>query len=622
MAGNFVVQFSWGLVIVAAFIGWGRVAHGALGREASDGPDWGLLAGWGMAASLIAGGLLAALGWVSASLLMALVIIGAVLAVPTIGQAAKDMTPKRWLLAILVAVPVLLHYAAAVHFHSTSCADDEIAYFPLIERLLQTGTLIDPFSMRRMGGYGGQTFLQALVAVTGNEDNAFLMDRGIAFIVSFGLIAGYFKRGQSGGYLIDPARAAIVFTIITLVPFPLLNSASHVTGLAMFLTLFRTLERVPAPAQASTRMLWLIAGIVAATASLRAHYLLIGPAAVAAYSFLHWLGDRRRIKAHVVSLVHVGVASAVFLVPWMELLYRSSGTFLYPLMRGNHQPSFENYSASLGIGEHLSFVADILLEPRMLVIMVPLAMLAWYRHSRAALSLCLAAVTGMVVTTWIFTLSDIDNIHRYVAPVMNAALIATVIAFVHPQRQRRDGEKSVAIGNTTAIVCVGVVMAVFAPAIIIRDTNSIIRHWDYRDLPEAKREQYIRMQASVPEGEKILTMVYHPFAFDYLRNEIFNIDVPGAASPDPGIPYFKGEVAFEAYLAKQEVGFIAFGNFDDPTGCLYNRPLWEFHRDGEVQAWRMGAAYYLDVMDNMEALAQNRDVVFSEGGFRVIRLDR
>ena len=625
MAGDFVAQSSWGLVIAFAFIGWGHVAHHLLGAEVSDDPDWGLLAGWGMAASLIAGGVLAALGWVSAPLLVGMVIIGAVLAVVPAWRAATGMTPNQWLLTVLVAVPVLLHYGAAVHFHSTSCADDEIAYFPLIERLLQTGTLVDPFSMRRMGGYGGQTFLQALVATTGNEDNAFLMDRGIAVIVCFGLVVGYFKRRQTdgGGYSIDLARAAIVFAIIVMVPFPLLNSASHVTGLAMFLTLFRTLELVSRPSRAGTRTLWMIALIVAATASLRAHFLLIGHIAATAYWFLDWLGNRREpreIKAHLLSLIHVGLASAVFLIPWMELLYRSSGTFLYPLMRGNHQSTFENYSAPLGITEHLAFIAHILTEPRMLVIVVPLIMLAYYRHNRAALSLCLAAVTGMLAVASIFTLSDIDNIHRYVAPILNAAVIATVIAFVHPQRRRRADERSIVVGDRMAIIYVTVIMAILAPAIMIRDKNTIISHWNYQVLAETERDLYGRMQASIPEGEKFLSIVYHPFAFDYQRNEVVNIDVPGAASPDPGMPYFKGQMALEAYLAEQAVRFIAFGDFDDPRGCLYNRPLWEFHRDGKVRAWRMGAPYYLDVMDNVEALARNRDVVFDEGGFRVIRL--
>ena len=54
------------------------------------------------------------------------------------------------------AVFVLVRYAAWVHAIDRDCNDDDIAYFAFVARLLDTGTLIEPFSLRRLAaGYGG-----------------------------------------------------------------------------------------------------------------------------------------------------------------------------------------------------------------------------------------------------------------------------------------------------------------------------------------------------------------------------------------------------------------------------------------------------------------------------------
>ena len=180
--------------MLSAFIGWGRVAARLAG--AAD-PDWGLSAGWGMALLVAIGGILSFVGLALPPVLFGLVFFGVAAHLAGYGKwqlSFKGWSGAAWGLMAVVAVVMLARYSVVVSFKEINCPDDEVAYFTFVSRLLQTGSLIDPYSLRRLSGYGGHTVLQALVMTLGSEDNGHLLDRGIALIVCFGLVAGFFPR--------------------------------------------------------------------------------------------------------------------------------------------------------------------------------------------------------------------------------------------------------------------------------------------------------------------------------------------------------------------------------------------------------------------------------------------
>ncbi len=71
-----------------------------------------------------------------------------------------------------------------------------MAYRSYIRQFLDTGTLLDGFSFRRVGAYGGQSLLQAFVLALSNRDRVHILDNGICLLLTFGLITGY--RGSVG----------------------------------------------------------------------------------------------------------------------------------------------------------------------------------------------------------------------------------------------------------------------------------------------------------------------------------------------------------------------------------------------------------------------------------------
>ncbi len=635
---DFVIPLLWGLAVLSGFIGWGSAAARLSGAPE---PDWGLSAGWGMALVIALGGVLSLAGAAVAPVLMAVVVAGAVL---HLGGVLKGRAPGwpgawagfskgTWLVMGFVALAVASRYASVVWFQAANCSDDDVAYFNFVSRLLQTGSLIDPYSLRRLSGYGGHTFLQALVMTLGSEDNGHLLDRGIALIVCFGLVAGFFppasNKGGKGGK--DGAIAYLLAAILVLIlPFPLANSSSHVTGLAMFLTLFRTLNglnaRDPAPAMGNggqgVRLLWLAGLVTAAAAALKAHYMVAAGLTV----FFFWLvsswrsrDDWRRCFA---GLFHVGGAALIFLTPWMALMGRSSGTPLYPLFQGNHRPGFsETYSGAVDLAARLGHLGDFFLSVPVGLLVVPLVLYAVRRGPAAGLGLYLGGLITAAVTAWTLTYDNLETLYRYAAPFLNAAFIATVIYYLGRIRgdlSAKGGTAATRMGDKILYVLVIVLL----PIPIYHDVNRLAGALDRTVMAPDRRDAYAEMQAAIPEGVGFLSILDQPFALDYSRNAIATIDVPGAVSPGPGMPFFKGSGALKDYLLGQSLGYIAFRDFEAKSGCLYRRDLWEYQAGDENTMWRRQSKYYLDLMDTVTALAKTEKTIYRAGGISVIRLGR
>ncbi len=610
---DFFFIFLWGLVVVAGFIGWGKLVARLAGVSGEDGPDWGLAAGWGMAAVVALGGVLALVGVATAPVLFAVVGLGVVLnGVERLKTPSSGVVLSGWALGLTgLAVAVLgLRYGSYISFTGANCSDDDIAYFTFVTRLLDTGTLLDPFSLRRLSAYGGHTVLQSLVMMAGADVNGFLMDRGIAVIVAFGLVAGFLSRSGMAGAA--PYMVALLVTVI--MPFPLGNSSSHVTGLALFLTLFRTMEMTPLTgANPPRKRLWLIGLTAAAAASLKAHFL-----GAAAFTVLfYWLASvfaAGNAKESGRALGLLGLSALVFLAPWMALLARSSGTILFPLFQGNHQAGFAaTYSAGLALPDLLAHLGKFLISPEVFLLLVPVVLYAFNRDSRAGMALYGGAVIMTVITAATLTYDNTQTLLRYVAPFLGAAFIATVSVFL--ARLHRP----LAFKAGPAVLCAMAVLLV--PVSLYRDINRLIDQRGVVNLKDDHRSLYEKMQAAVPPGEKFLTAVAHPYALDYRRNGVLTIDVPGGASPAPGMPFFRGATALKKYLVGQSIRYVAYRDFTNPGGCLYRRGLWEFHARSDHPMWVAQSRYFFDFMKNIEALEKTESLIFRGRVLRVLRLD-
>jgi hypothetical protein len=109
---------------------------------------------------------------------------------------------------------------------------------------------------------------------------------------------------------------------------------------------------------------------------------------------------------------------------------------------------------------------------------------------------------------------------------------------------------------------------------------------------------------------------------DYRRNRTWNIDLPGEASPLPGMPFYQGPEAVRDYLLANGVHYVLFTDGLQRNPCVFNRPRYTNPRMRTEDALtQLQGRNILDFMDNMLGLAAASAVVGRDGHFTMIRLD-
>lgn len=204
---SWVLGLGWSMVVLAAWFGWGELVAQAVGRRDAD---LGLKGGWGMAALCVAGGPLVALGAATQGVILGLTVLGA--------AAALVLAPRRaWSLPLLLALALLaVHLALYVSASSMDCADDLMAYLPLIKRMLATRALDEPFSLRRLAAFGGHSLLQAMVLTVADDRALAVVEHGLAPVVVYALGLGLLRDSAVSPWLRH--GLALVLGIGILVP--------------------------------------------------------------------------------------------------------------------------------------------------------------------------------------------------------------------------------------------------------------------------------------------------------------------------------------------------------------------------------------------------------------------
>src|SRR4029077_16327260 len=132
----------------------------------------------------------------------------------------------------------------------------------------QTGTFLDPFSVRRMASYGGQSYLQALVQLPLLDTQLPLFDQGLCLLLLLALVLGFAREA--------PQVSRLAFLLLSLFILMLaeirVNSASEVSGAVGFVALYRTMVLVERNGIRRLRGALLIALPAALIATLRQNY--------------------------------------------------------------------------------------------------------------------------------------------------------------------------------------------------------------------------------------------------------------------------------------------------------------------------------------------------------------
>jgi hypothetical protein len=616
----------WGLAVVLCFSGWG----GWVRRRLAPGldVDWGLRAAWGMALTVVVGGPLCLLGLARRPILLAWIFAGVALAARDAARAVAarptqgPRAPRSWdtqVLAGLLGLVAFVYLGAATR-SGPNPSDDWVAYLPFIHKIVQTGTLLEPFSVRRMAAFGGQSYLQALISFGSDDAQIQLFDQGVCLVVLVGLVLGVARPEARASRLIP----FLLVLVMVMLPEVRINSASEVSGALGLLAAFRTVVLVEREGVGGRRGSMLVALPMAAVSTLRQPYMfvvgfmllaLLVPAADETES----AADRRRRFLEATALTAAG------LLAWSALAFRSNHTFLFPLFSGNYDPSYAGITPASSWEPRLRFYLGALFHDEPIRVM-PLLLLAApavarSANRRALLGLWLGTIIAFALI--VLSLPEMDNftVARYGFGSVVALALATGLA---------ASEQIGDVATRAEPVAVALVAAAFA--IQIHGTHSAaVRNLggalgrifaaDRRPPPmAATAPEVLKMQATVPAGAALMVMIERPFLLDFSRNWIALLDLPGAASPRRALPLMQGGEQVAAYLLGEGFRYFAFASPDRPQNDLYRRSHWKDMLVDPRPNAHGAARLYLAAFDDVDDLARTRRRLYDDGHFVVVDL--
>ncbi|HEU4732617.1 MAG TPA: hypothetical protein VFT22_32200, partial [Kofleriaceae bacterium] len=331
---------AWLAFLLFVLAGWGTIVT----RVArADHPDAGQRIALGAAGYLAVAGVLVALGLLTRPVILFLIAVGfagfawrEATAPTATWQRVRDRVSYLQRNPGLGALIVALALFACLRMVGAACAldrnpwDDDLAYTPLIKRVLDAGNLIEPFSFRRLGSYGGQTVLQALGAARGTLASVHLIDRGLGLACVLLVMLGHARERRT-----QPLWLALITLTMLVLPETALNTASYWIGVACFLALYRC----------AVREQWALVGLVgAATCTLRQNFLATASVFVAALLIARLVTLARAMPLRAAwhrerrAWAVVAATALAAIAPWWIAAYASSHTFLFPIVDGtwNH----------------------------------------------------------------------------------------------------------------------------------------------------------------------------------------------------------------------------------------------------------------------------------------------
>lgn len=629
---------AWMGFLVAVLAGWGHLVE-KLTRHTGD---LGLRLAWGTAALLAAAGPLLAIGALDRTALLALLTIGfvghgwrhAVEPEPALlgvrrWIAAARREPHAALVWTALAALALINLADACVDARANVYDDDVAYTPLVKRLLDIGDLDEPFSFRRISAYGGQTVLSALAAVRGTLANLYLIDHGVFFLITLALVIGMIRRHQ-----VDAFVGGLLVLVLALMPDASINTGSYWSGVALFLALYRTVvDAADAP-----RPGFLIAGLVgAALCSLRQNYIPVAVGFLALTLALRlerplaaaWRRDRRLWAMAL-------LGGLIVFVPYALASWRSNRTFLYPFQLGTFNPSIQMTPTVWSPWQELQFFLRVVLESdpiRVVVPLVPVLLLCRDRRpGRPLVAFTIASAAGFALLVHTFALSDPPNLWRYAFGFATTILVVLTLEGAGQGLARDDAGDGAAprrlglplVGRVVVIAClIGQLAATTKP--ITRRLSSVgtrlaagDRTHRRADVELALPALYRDLQASIPRGARVAVLLDQPAYLDFARNPIINLDIPGYASYRPGMPFFRGAEPVAAYFRDHDIRYLAFVR-GDHSRYFFRRDFWLARVMWDIEIWQIMGAYVIDCLDNFTELANRYPRRFERDG--VVMLD-
>jgi hypothetical protein len=379
--------------------------------------------------------------------------------------------------------------------------------------------------------------------------------------------------------------------------------------------LYQTLEVISRKPNSIVRDGLLVGLLAAGTATLKMN-IIPGVGLLTLFYFAgKWLTDRRGRATTLACAAIAGGASLLFLLPWMIASLRSNGTFLYPLLgQGYYGSKFGDYrlpTAEMSIVSIYHWIGTALVGVVPIVTLLSVVYsIARRQIGTSEFLLALAAVIANIVVAICAGGFATD---RFTFSFNFAAILILLCHWLARPS-----------GVFAAMLVIGLIVGeTWHPLRAGLGDNAawLVSEIGGQTAAETwERDWYQAMQHSVPAGQTILARLDDPFLLDFRRNPIDIIDVPGRASPPPGMPSFAGSEPLANYLLGQHIRYIAY-SYSDEAG--FSRAAMGDRLNLDKRDWTYNSALYVfDFQDNLRKLGRTRWRVYDDRKNWVIDLSK
>lgn len=635
----------FGICILISWTGLGTLINYLLFPKIIQ--DIWLRTGWGLCFTLLIGGILNMTGMISPTAIFIIIGVGIFIFFAhmfsikgkiwtNIKEFAGD-EKRNYLLILLLVVNcslLLIIYLGSISNIHFNWGEDLHGYFVFPKKMLQVGSLgPDPFSVQRILMFGGMSFLHAIILSLGDFKNLNMIDVGLGTILTTGLLYGLSREYK----LLKWMNLLVIFVVLIIVP-PKVNISSLVIGLALFITLFRTLDILRRSEFDILSISIIIALIISALSSLKTNYIItVFGFLFISYSlyFFYYKNNRKKI---IIEITLVVVFTILFLLPWFLANYQSNGTMLYPIFgKGFHDADYLQFNSKVSIRGLLIAAKLTIFNMRNVPLFTFFFVFLIFGYTelhdkrKNAVSLVVASIATPLV---IVLLSGGYGWDRFSWSVVTASsIILLVLAFASTNPSNRYlrilklilifvGIYIIIINNKTKLMdhytsqINSVSTGLKNENIEVHSANDYIV-CDYID--DEIEQRYLKVQNIVPEGEIIFERTQYPFLFNFKRNNIYVTHFLGASSLPPGMPFFQGSDTLAEYLSSQSIRYIVYSykseanfKYEDYKGLLSDN----------VSPWiRSLAVHTFDFHKNIEELGKKIKPIYNDGEIFVLDLE-
>ena len=634
---SYFLSFAWGIWILISFIGWGTAINRLLFPQHRV--DWGQRATWGIAGSVILGGLLNVTWTISQAAILIYICSGALYGLidawrnkaslaNKLNQLIKACQSSKFF-AIGTFIAFLLafsQYAGCVYSYTFNHHDDNAAYLVFPQKMLQIGSLgADPFSERRLtSALGGQSFLQTLSFSVLDERSGYLIDPGCALLVTLGLIIAYCQRKK----ISKPATLAIAIGLLSFNPVRV-NTSGVLIPVCLFFSLFNVLEGEFLKATKIPKNAAIVGLLAAAICALKSTLIPTCILFLTFSYFFYIIGSKTKHKA-IYEFLLVAILLSLFVLPWSISLYQSSGTLLYPILGKGFHGSVYGGSVQLPnsvIDPQFAIKLKVYVILAIIYILAVLGIRFWIIGTskkqiarEAAVSIFISGVIATVIIA--FTTGNAAT-YRYSFSHLLVKFAVFILIIVENIVHNKLSIKFKKIASLGAVVLYVLLVFKSHQANEFRSYKETINNLagGVNNVPLVtleQRENYPKMLDSVPEKSIVLTRLDNPFLMNFKKHTIWIADWPGGASLPPGMPSFKGEETLADYLVSHSIRYVAYSYANEAN---FTRQVFDPTLIPSGYTWLKNQALNaFEFQESLQKLGKTRKRIYDDGQNFVIDL--